>query len=173
MTLAKTEASGGPGLLPEVMAFSSSLSLDKQLLREDLVGASAVEVGVPGIVDEVGVVGHGAEAAGLPLLATPVVDQLVARDTDEPRRRELRHLPVPHRGDRGDERLRGQVLGDGGAPAAGEQVSEHLGEGVVVEREQDGALVRYRDPVVVCPHGSPSSQIPQLRHPRPGNIGGA
>ncbi|MFZ5442633.1 MAG: argininosuccinate lyase [Myxococcota bacterium] len=41
MTLAKTEASGGPGLLPEVMAFSSSLALDKQLLREDLVGSMA------------------------------------------------------------------------------------------------------------------------------------
>lgn len=41
MTLAKTEASGGPGLLPQVMAFSSSLSLDRQLLREDLVGSMA------------------------------------------------------------------------------------------------------------------------------------
>ena len=41
MTLAKTEASGGPGLLPEVLAFSSSLALDKQLLREDLVGSIA------------------------------------------------------------------------------------------------------------------------------------
>lgn len=41
MTLAKTEASGGPGLIPEVMAFSSSLSLDRQLLREDLVGSLA------------------------------------------------------------------------------------------------------------------------------------
>lgn len=41
MTLAKTEASGGRGLLPEVMAFSSSLALDRQLLREDLVGSLA------------------------------------------------------------------------------------------------------------------------------------
>jgi argininosuccinate lyase len=41
MTLAKTEASGGPGLLPQVMAFSSSLALDRQLLREDLVGSLA------------------------------------------------------------------------------------------------------------------------------------
>ncbi|MGV3625890.1 MAG: argininosuccinate lyase [Archangium sp.] len=41
MALAKTEASGGSGLLPEVLAFSSSLSLDKQLLREDLVGSLA------------------------------------------------------------------------------------------------------------------------------------
>ena len=29
MTLAKTEAAGGPGLLPEVLAFSSSLALDR------------------------------------------------------------------------------------------------------------------------------------------------
>jgi len=41
VTLAKTEAAGGPGLLPEVMAFSSSLWLDRQLLREDLVGSLA------------------------------------------------------------------------------------------------------------------------------------
>lgn len=41
MTLAKTEAAGGPGLLPEVLAFSSSLQLDRQLLREDLVGSLA------------------------------------------------------------------------------------------------------------------------------------
>ncbi|MFO0598058.1 MAG: argininosuccinate lyase [Myxococcaceae bacterium] len=41
MALAKTDASGGSGLLPEVLAFSSSLSLDRQLLREDLVGSLA------------------------------------------------------------------------------------------------------------------------------------
>lgn len=41
MTLAKTEASGGPGLLPEILEFSSSLKLDKQLLREDLLGSLA------------------------------------------------------------------------------------------------------------------------------------
>lgn len=39
--LAKTAASGGPGLLPEVLAFSSSLALDRQLLREDLIGSLA------------------------------------------------------------------------------------------------------------------------------------
>jgi len=39
--IAKTEASGGSGLHPEVLAFSSSLALDKQLLREDLVGSLA------------------------------------------------------------------------------------------------------------------------------------
>lgn len=39
--LAKTAASGGTGLLPQVLAFSSSLELDRQLLREDLVGSMA------------------------------------------------------------------------------------------------------------------------------------
>lgn len=39
--LAKTEASGATGLLPEVLAFSSSLELDRALLREDLVGSLA------------------------------------------------------------------------------------------------------------------------------------
>ena len=41
MTLAKTEASGGVSLLPEVLAFSTSLHLDRQLLLEDLVGSLA------------------------------------------------------------------------------------------------------------------------------------
>ena len=31
-------ASGGAQLLPEVLAFSSSLPLDRQLLREDVIG---------------------------------------------------------------------------------------------------------------------------------------
>ncbi|HEX8539487.1 MAG TPA: argininosuccinate lyase [Cystobacter sp.] len=41
MTIAKTAASGGTGLHPEVLAFSSSLALDRALLREDLVGSLA------------------------------------------------------------------------------------------------------------------------------------
>ncbi|OJT21988.1 argininosuccinate lyase [Archangium sp. Cb G35] len=41
MTIAKTAASGGPGLHPEVLAFTSSLALDKALLTEDLVGSIA------------------------------------------------------------------------------------------------------------------------------------
>ena len=41
MILAKTDAAGERGLLPEVLAFSSSLPLDRQLLREDLVGSLA------------------------------------------------------------------------------------------------------------------------------------
>ncbi len=39
--IAKTAASGGPGLLPEVLAFTSSLAQDRALLQEDLVGSIA------------------------------------------------------------------------------------------------------------------------------------
>ncbi len=39
--MAKTEAAGATGLHPEVLAFSTSLPLDIQLLREDLVGSLA------------------------------------------------------------------------------------------------------------------------------------
>ncbi|MBS2023201.1 MAG: argininosuccinate lyase, partial [Deltaproteobacteria bacterium] len=41
MVLAKTDAAGERGLMPEVLEFSSSLALDKRLLREDLVGSIA------------------------------------------------------------------------------------------------------------------------------------
>lgn len=39
--IAKTAASGGASLLPEVLAFSSSLELDRGLIREDLIGSLA------------------------------------------------------------------------------------------------------------------------------------
>src|SRR5262245_52643896 len=41
MTIARTAAAGEASLLPEVLAFSSSLSLDRALLREDLIGSLA------------------------------------------------------------------------------------------------------------------------------------
>jgi argininosuccinate lyase len=39
--IAKTAASGGPDLLPEVLGFTSSLAQDQQLVREDLLGSLA------------------------------------------------------------------------------------------------------------------------------------
>jgi argininosuccinate lyase len=39
--IAKTAASGGPGLLPEVLAFTSSLGRDRAMAREDLLGSLA------------------------------------------------------------------------------------------------------------------------------------
>lgn len=52
MTLAKTEAAGGPGLLPEMLTFSSSLKLDLQLLKEDLIGSMAhvIMLGRTGVI---------------------------------------------------------------------------------------------------------------------------
>ena len=39
--IAKTDAAGGPALLPEVLAFTTSLERDRALLREDLLGSLA------------------------------------------------------------------------------------------------------------------------------------
>ena len=39
--VAKTEAAGGATLHPQVLSFSSSLKLDRQLLKEDIVGSLA------------------------------------------------------------------------------------------------------------------------------------
>jgi argininosuccinate lyase len=39
--IARTDATGGPGLLPEILEFTSSLTLDRALLREDVVGSLA------------------------------------------------------------------------------------------------------------------------------------
>jgi argininosuccinate lyase len=39
--IAKTDAAGGPQLHPEALAFTSSLELDRALLKEDLVGSMA------------------------------------------------------------------------------------------------------------------------------------
>jgi len=41
VTIARTQASGGGSLLPEVLEFTSSLALDRALLREDLLGSLA------------------------------------------------------------------------------------------------------------------------------------
>jgi len=41
VTIARTHAAGGGALLPEVLAFTSSLSLDRALIREDLLGSLA------------------------------------------------------------------------------------------------------------------------------------
>ncbi len=41
MSIARTAAAGAPGLLPEVLTFSTSLHLDKALLTEDIVGSLA------------------------------------------------------------------------------------------------------------------------------------
>ena len=39
--VAKTDAAGGATLHPQVLAFSSSLALDRALLKEDLIGSLA------------------------------------------------------------------------------------------------------------------------------------
>ena len=73
--------------------------------------------------------------------APPVVDQLVAGDPDQPRRRDLDDRAPLHRRDRGQERLGREVLGQGHVAAARQQVAVDLGQGPVVQREQRGSMV--------------------------------
>src|SRR5258708_28729660 len=41
MSIARTKATGGEGMLPELLAWSSSLTLDRALACEDLLGSAA------------------------------------------------------------------------------------------------------------------------------------
>ena len=74
---------------------------------------------------------------------------------------------APHRLDRGEERLGGEVLGDlGVAAASAEEVAVHVGEGVVVEGEERGARV-------LVDGGHLSSHTPTVvRQARPPTGGG-
>src|SRR5256885_11166213 len=57
--VAKTEAAGERSLLPEVLAFTSSLPLDRKLLHEDLVGSLAHLA----MLARTGIIPHDAAAA--------------------------------------------------------------------------------------------------------------
>jgi argininosuccinate lyase len=64
MTIAKTAAAGGPVLLPDVLAFTSSLALDRALVREDVTGSLA-HLAMLAAVGLVGAADARALAAGL------------------------------------------------------------------------------------------------------------
>ena len=85
------------------------------------VGDQRVELDVPrvlaGLALVAGVRVDRLELALLALPAPPVVDELVPGDADQPRHGQVRHGLAPDRVDRGQERLGGQVLGDGRGPA--------------------------------------------------------
>ena len=71
--LAKTAAAGGPTLMPEILAFTSSLALDRALVREDALGSLAhlamlADVGIVPRADAVALAkGLFAIAEGAPL----------------------------------------------------------------------------------------------------------
>jgi hypothetical protein len=81
--------------------------------------------GVDGLVPRV--LGFGAveqpQSAFLAFQAAPVVGEFVPGDADEPADRGGGHVGSACRGDGGEERLRGQVLGQCRVPAARQQVA--------------------------------------------------
>jgi hypothetical protein len=76
-------------------------------MSEGSIQSGSVESGFPRVVDLVGEGTGEREAAFLPTLSPPVVDELVACYTDQPRDGDLRSCALSGRGDRGHERLGG------------------------------------------------------------------
>jgi hypothetical protein len=92
------------------------------------------ESDVPVVLDLVGI--NERKGALLAFEATPVIDQLVASDPDEPRRGERLDSLSAHLPDRCHERLGGEVLGDRRSAATPQQIPVDRAERVVVERQQ-------------------------------------
>ncbi len=110
-------------------------------LREDRSRVGDIQVRFPGIVLGTGGVLDHLQLALLAGGTPPMVDQLVPGDPHQPRRRDLDDDASLHGGDGGEERLRGQILGQRHVTAPGKQVAVHLGKGPVVQREQCGPMV--------------------------------
>lgn len=95
--LAKTEAAGGGSLHPDVLSFSSSLSDDRALLREDLVGSLAHVIML-------------ARSGIIPVIEARVLKEALQWIWDEDERGEL-HLPEEEDVHMAIEALLGQRLG--------------------------------------------------------------
>ena len=85
--------------------------------RQGGVDGAGVEQLFPGIVRLVGSDSRKPTLLALP--AAPVIDKLVSGDADQPRDGHSGRVGALQRGDRGRERLGGQVLGVGNAAAPG------------------------------------------------------
>ena len=108
---------------------------------EDLPGARALEPLVAVVDGFVFFAGEQPQAALLPSLAAPVVDQLVPGDADEPRNRQPRNCLSLDGLHGGEEGLGREVFGAGLVADPGAEVAEHLGERAVVDSEQRRPLV--------------------------------
>ena len=79
---------------------------------------------------------HRAQVSVLTRLAPPVVHQFVSSNADQPRSGRRRGVATLDRIDGGEERLRGELLGQSAAAAAREQVPVHVWERRVIDREE-------------------------------------
>lgn len=99
------------------------------------------------------------EIAFLPSFASPVVDQFVACDADQPCRRGRRGMFAVDRVNRREERLRGELLGQAGTTAAREQVAVDIRQRGVVHGEQS------RGEIFGCRRRLQAHTLPIARRP--------
>ena len=69
-----------------------------------------VDARVPRVVDRLGQLGDRREVPFAPGLSSPMIDELVTRDADQPRHRHVVHLFAIDGIARGEEGLRGEIL---------------------------------------------------------------
>jgi len=103
---------------------------------EDGGGAVGVHLPVPRIVDRVVRVGREVQRPLLALAPPPVVDELVARDPDEPGGIGRLGLGAVEAPERAEEGLRGELFGDGAVAATPVEVAVHLLDVGVVQGQQ-------------------------------------
>src|SRR5437762_11025381 len=91
---------------------------------------------VPAVLDLWLVVGQCPQAALLPSLAAPVVNQLVSGRSHQPGGGYRRRVLTADGHHCGHERLGGQVLGQRHLPASGQEVAVDEREGTVIEVQE-------------------------------------
>lgn len=112
---------------------------------ECVLGTHGVEAFVPWVEGLGSVAGDGAESTLLPRRAPPVVGQLVAGDTNQPRGRECRRAAAANCVHGGEECLSGEVLGQRRRAAAGQEIAVYNRERAVIQGEKCcSGLIRGR-----------------------------
>ena len=105
----------------------SAESVHRAQRREDALDGRGVDLRVPRVVERLGLLGHGAQVPFAPRLASPVVDELVTRDADQPGDGHVVYLAALDGIACGEERLGREVLGEREVAASRLQVAVYLG----------------------------------------------
>ena len=110
---------------------------------------------------------HGGPDQAVLIMTAETIDELVARDGDQPRDREVGDFSLADRSHRREEGLPGEILGDGRIADTRREVSVDLGKRTVVQREQPrtlvggGALVHAV--IIVRRPRAPTARVQEIR----------
>src|SRR5215471_17622033 len=135
----------GDGQVVQVPQREYASVLQRELLKR-LPRAEAIQMHIPRVLRLGLLTANRLEAAFLTAEVSPVIDQLVARDAQQPGRRQAVWASVALQCvQRGQYRLGRELFGEHGGAAAGEQVPIHVGQRGVVQREKSlRAVLRCR-----------------------------